>query len=95
MLARAAERFGFSGTGKRVDGYIGPGTAANIAASLGIVPDTQGNVFLSEVEFTTPSKMVRRWSPLLDLVGSFSTREQSAGRRVLEELLAQHRVTQL
>lgn len=94
MRVRAtAERFGLAGTSSGVDGYVGPGTSANIAASVGMVPDPQGNVTLREVEFQdalqdgTPVATVA-----LDLIESYATREQLAGRRVLEELLAQQQI---
>lgn len=91
MRTRAvAERFGLAGSASGVDGYVGPGTSGNIAASLGMVADPQGNVTLREVEF---QDALQAGSPAaavaLDLAESLSTREESAGRRVLEELLAQ------
>jgi hypothetical protein len=91
MAHRAtAERFGLAGNGSGTDGYVGPGTSVNIAASLGMVPDPQGNVVLREVEFQDALQAdVPVAAVALDLTEAVSTREQSAGRRVLEELLAQ------
>lgn len=94
MRTRAiADRFGLTSAASGVDGYVGSGTSANIAASLGMVPDPQGNVTLREVEF---QDALHDGAPVaavaLDLAESFSTRDQSAGRRVLEELLARQRV---
>lgn len=85
-----ADRFGLAGNGAGTDGYVGPGTSANIAASLGMVPDPQGNVVLREVAF---QDALQDGAPVaaiaLDLTEAIASREQSAGRRVLEELLAQ------
>lgn len=85
-----ADRFGLAGNGPGADGYVGPGTSANLAASLGMESDPEGKVTLREVSF---QDALREGAPVaavaLDLTESFSTREQSAGRRVLEELLAQ------
>jgi hypothetical protein len=86
-----ADRFGLAGNGNGVDGYVGPGTSANLAASLGMEPDPEGKVTLREVEFQDALRAGA--APVaavaLDLTESLATREQSAGRRVLEELLAQ------
>ena len=85
-----AERFGLASGGSGADGYVGPGTAANLAASLGMVEDREGKVVLREVEFQ--DALQQDGAPVaaiaLDLTESFAVREQSAGRRVLEELLA-------
>lgn len=91
MANRAtADRFGLAGNGPGIDGYVGPGTSVNIAASLGMVPDPQGSVTLREVGFQDALQGEAPMAAVaLDLTESFATREQSAGRRVLEELLAQ------
>lgn len=93
MRTRAiAERFGLASGAAGADGYVGPGTSANIAASLGMVPDPQGNVILREVEFQDALQgEVPVAAVALDLVESFAVRDLSAGRRVLEELLARQR----
>lgn len=75
-----AYRFGLSGKGSFVDGYVGTGTSGNLAASLGMERDPQGNVARREVDFqdalrvNTPVAAVA-----LDLCESFAIREQSAG----------------
>lgn len=85
-----AERFGLASGASGVDGYVGSGTASNLAASLGMEPDREGKVVLREVAFQDALRVkVPVAAVALDLTESTVSREHAAGRRVLEELLAQ------
>lgn len=90
-----ATRFGLAGGGGYAAGYVLKGDAAPLTDAFGLVDDPQGNVTIHEIEFgdafvddRTPVAAIA-----VDLLGSLSTRERSAGTRVLEELLRQHQGT--
>lgn len=84
-----AARFGLTGGSGLVEGYVMEGDAEQLAVAFGMVEDPEGNVIVREVEVVEPFAEDR--APLaavaVDLMGSLSTRERSAGRRVLMELL--------
>lgn len=84
-----AETFGMTGGSGIAEGYAKTGDAQALAASFGLVEDPNGNAIIHEVELDEPFKDGR--TPVaavaVDLMGSLATRERSAGRRVLEELL--------
>lgn len=84
-----AARFGLSGGGGFAEGYATAGDGEKFAAALGMVEDPTGHVVIRETALTEPFNSGR--TPLaavaVDLMDSLSTRERSAGIRVLEELL--------
>lgn len=84
-----AARFGLTGGSGIVEGYVMLGDAEQLAAALGMVEDPDGNAIVREVAFTEPFVDCR--APLaaiaVDLMGSLSTRERTAGQRVINELL--------
>lgn len=84
-----ATRFGLSGGGGFAEGYATAGDGEKFATALGMVEDPTGNVVIRETALTEPFNSGR--NPLaavaVDLMDSLSTRERSAGIRVLEELL--------
>lgn len=84
-----AARFGLTGGSGLVEGYVMEGDAQQLASAFGMVEDPDGNAIIREVELADP--FTEEHAPLaavaVDLMGSLSTRERSAGRRVLTELL--------
>lgn len=84
-----AARFGLTGGGGYAEGYLIKGDASPLVASFGLVEDPQGNVTIHEVEseeaFTDDRAPVAAIA--VDLMDSLTTRERSAGIRVLEQLL--------
>lgn len=91
--AGVARRFGLASGQARVDGYIGLGRADFIAGDFALVADPAGEIVLREADLhhvtqdgVTPPAVVA-----LDLMDSLDTRERSAGRRVLDELLTEYR----
>lgn len=83
------QRFGLTGGGGIVDGYVMSGDAGALKEAYGLIDDREGNVVLREV---TTSQAFTGGVPLaaiaLDLLESSVTRERSAGLRVLEELFS-------
>lgn len=83
------ERFGLTGSSGIVDGYVMSGDASALKEAYGLIDDREGNVVLREV---STSQAFTGGVPLaaiaLDLMESSSTRERSAGHRVLEELFS-------
>jgi hypothetical protein len=84
-----AETFGMTGGTGIAEGYVMAGDAQALADSFGLVEDPEGNAIVHEVELKEPFAEGR--APVaavaVDLMGSLATRERSAGRRVIEELL--------
>ncbi|MDJ0318977.1 helix-turn-helix domain-containing protein [Pseudarthrobacter sp. PS3-L1] len=84
-----AETFGMSGGGGIAEGYVMSGDAAALANAFGLVEDPDGNAIIHEVELAEPFTEGR--APVaavaVDLMRSLATRERSAGRRVVDELL--------
>lgn len=85
-----AERFGLAaGRGEGIEGYALPGDAEKLKKALGLVEDPRGNIVIHEAAFT--EAFTQPLAPLAaiaaDLTDSLGTRERSAGRRVLDELL--------
>ena len=78
-----------AGGGGIAEGYVMAGDAKALADSLGLVEDQSGNAIIHEVELVEPFAEGR--APVaavaVDLMGSLATRERSAGKRVIEELL--------
>ncbi|WP_244292931.1 DNA-binding protein [[Micrococcus luteus] ATCC 49442] len=87
--AAVAARFGLTGGSGLVEGYVMQGDAEHLAEALGMVEDPEGNAIVREVGVTEP--FAEGHAPLaaiaVDLMGSLSTRERSAGQRVINELL--------
>lgn len=87
--AGTAARFGLTGGGGYAEGYVLKGDATPLVDSFGLVEDPQGNVAIHEVE--SEEAFAGDRTPIaaiaVDLMGSLTTRERSAGTRVLEELL--------
>lgn len=84
-----AARFGLTGGSGTADGYAQIGHAAALRESYGLIEDREGNVVIREV---TVSRAFGEGKVLvaaiaLDLLESPATRERSAGRRVIKELL--------
>ncbi|WP_240630135.1 helix-turn-helix domain-containing protein [Specibacter cremeus] len=88
-----AERFGLAVGDAAVEGYVAEGDATELEAALGLRADTEGNVVIREVTATAAFRggQVPVAAIALDLMESPATRERSAGRRVLEELLHDRR----
>ena len=84
-----AARFGLTGGSGLVEGYVMEGDAQQLASAFGMVEDPDGNAIIREVELADPfaEDHVPLAAVAVDLMGSLSTRERSAGRRVLTELL--------
>ncbi len=87
---RVAERFELAGGGGGgIEGYALAGDADKFKKALGLAEDPRGNIVIHETAFT--EAVTAPLAPLAvvatDLMGSLGTRERSAGRRVLEELL--------
>jgi hypothetical protein len=84
-----AETFGMTGGSGIAEGYVMAGDAKALADAFGLVEDPGGNAIIHEVELEEPFTEGR--APVaavaVDLMGSLSTRERSAGKRVIEELL--------
>jgi excisionase family DNA binding protein len=84
-----AETFGMTGGSGIAEGYVMAGDAKVLADSFGLVEDPSGNAIIHEVELAEAFAEGR--APVaavaVDLMGSLATRERSAGRRVIEELL--------
>ena len=84
-----AETFGMAGGGGIAEGYVMAGDAKALADSLGLVEDQSVNAIIREVELVEPFAEGR--APVaavaVDLMGSLATRERSAGKRVIEEML--------
>lgn len=84
-----AARFGLTSGSGLVEGYVMQGDAEQLAEALGMVEDPEGNAIVREVAISEP--FAEGHAPLaaiaVDLMGSLSTRERSAGRRVINELL--------
>jgi excisionase family DNA binding protein len=84
-----AARFGLSGGGGIAEGYATVGDGEKFAKALGMVEEPSGNVVIRETALAEPFGTGR--TPLavvaVDLMDSLSTRERSAGIRVLTELL--------
>lgn len=84
-----ASRFGLAGGGGFIDGYVPAGVADEMADAYYMEEYPNGNVTLREVEFEDALSLeVPIAAIALDLAESLATREQSAGRSVLKELLA-------
>lgn len=91
--AEVARRFGLASGHTRVDGYVGIGRADSIAADFALTADPAGDIVLREADLNhvtqdgiTPLAVVA-----LDLMDSLATRERSAGKRMLAELLTKYR----
>ncbi|GAA4376079.1 helix-turn-helix domain-containing protein [Paeniglutamicibacter cryotolerans] len=84
-----AARFSLSGGGGFAEGYATAGDGEKFANALGLVEDPNGNVVIRETTRTEPfTSSHTPWAAVaVDLMDSLSTRERSAGIRVLEELL--------
>ncbi|MGY5036042.1 hypothetical protein ACWC9U_35600 [Streptomyces sp. 900116325] len=86
-----AERFGVTtGHHEGVEGYVQAAHVEAIADAFGLVPDLEGDVTLrvvSEVSPVLAEGAVPVAVVAADLMESLSTRECSAGARVLQELL--------
>ncbi|WP_427019370.1 helix-turn-helix domain-containing protein (plasmid) [Pseudarthrobacter sp. P1] len=84
-----AETFGMSGGSGIAEGYVMAGDARALADAFGMVEDADGNAIIHEVDLTDPFAEGR--APIaaiaVDLMASLATRERSAGRRVINELL--------
>ncbi|WP_417219801.1 helix-turn-helix domain-containing protein [Arthrobacter sp.] len=85
----AALRFGLATGHRQVDGYVGAGTAEALAKAFALTTDPAGDIVLREADLMyVPSSEVAPIAAIaLDLMDSLSTRERSAGERVLDELL--------
>lgn len=84
-----AARFGLSSGIGAAEGYATAGDGDKFATALGMVQDPAGNVVIYETPLTEPfnSGQTPMAAVAVDLMDSLSTRERSAGIRVLEELL--------
>lgn len=84
-----ARRFGLTQGGSTADGYVMSGDAQRLRDGFGLTEDLGGNVAIREVSFADPfaGGRVPIAAVAVDLTESPGTREQNAGRRVLEELL--------
>lgn len=86
-----AERFGLTtGHHEGVDGYVQAAHVEALADAFGLVPDLEGDVTLRVVSEVSPARAegaVPVAVVAVDLMESLSTRERSAGARVLQELL--------
>ena len=87
--AETARLFGLTEGAGTADGYVMAGDAVRLQEGLGLIDDREGNVTIREVTLNAPfaAGSVPIAAVALDLLESPGTREQSAGRRVLEELL--------
>jgi len=86
-----AERFGLTtGHHEGVDGYVHTAHVEALVDAFGLVPDLEGDVTLRVVSEVSPA-LAEGTVPVAvvaaDLMESLSTRERSAGARVLQELL--------
>ncbi|WP_240484203.1 hypothetical protein [Pseudarthrobacter sulfonivorans] len=84
-----AKRFGLSGGSGTADGYARSGDAEALQDAYGLIEDREGNVTIREVTVTGAfaDGKVPVAAIALDLLESPATRERSAGRRVIKELL--------
>ena len=84
-----AARFGLTGGSGLVEGYVVQGDAEQLALAFGMAEDPEGNVVIHEVNVTEPfaAGHVPVAAIAVDLMGSLSIRERSAGQRVIRELL--------
>ncbi|MBO1269904.1 hypothetical protein [Arthrobacter cavernae] len=84
-----SDRFGLTVGVGSAEGYAMAGTAETLQAAYGLIEDRDGNVVIREVTvagaFTGGKVPVAAIA--LDLLESPATRERSAGRRVIRELL--------
>jgi excisionase family DNA binding protein len=83
------ERFGLTGGAGTAEGYAGAGDADALQDAYGLIEDREGNVVIREVTVTGAfaDGKVPVAAIALDLLESPATRERSAGRRVIKELL--------
>lgn len=83
-----AARFGLSGGTGIADGYVTFGDAEALKEAYGLIEDREGNIVVREVSI---SQAFANGVPLaavaLDLLESPATRERSAARQVIEDLL--------
>lgn len=84
-----AERFGLTGGTGVAEGYALSGDANALRDGYGLIEDQHGNVVIREVASAAPfvGGKVPVAAVALDLLESAGTRERSAGRRVIRELL--------
>jgi excisionase family DNA binding protein len=84
-----AERFGLTGGAGTAEGYARTGDAEAFRDAYGLIEDREGNVVIREVTVTEAfaAGKVPIAAIALDLLESPATRERSAGRRVIKELL--------
>lgn len=84
-----ATRFGLTEGAGTADGYVMRGDADRLRDGFGLIEGSEGNVTIREVSFAEPfaGGRVPLAAVAADLTESPGTREQSAGRRVLEKLL--------
>lgn len=84
-----AATFGMTGGTGLAEGYVMAGDAEALADAFGMVKDPAGNAIIHEVELAEPFSEGR--APVaaiaVDLMASLATREKSAGRRIIDELL--------
>ncbi|WAP51426.1 helix-turn-helix domain-containing protein [Arthrobacter sp. ATA002] len=84
-----AERFGLTGGAAVAEGYALVGDANALRDAYGLIENQQGNVVIREVASSAPfaGGKVPLAAVALDLLESAGTRERSAGRRVIQEML--------
>lgn len=84
-----AATFGMTGGTGLAEGYVMTGDARALADAFGMVEDPAGNAIIHEVDLAEPFSGGR--APVaaiaVDLMASLATRENSAGRRVIDGLL--------
>ncbi|GAA4028477.1 hypothetical protein GCM10023063_07510 [Arthrobacter methylotrophus] len=72
-----------------LDHETGGGQTRQLADALGMVEDPDGSAIIHEVDFSEPFEEVK--APVaaiaVDLMDSLTTRERSAGRRIIDGLL--------
>lgn len=89
----AALRFGLASGHRHVDGYVGVGATESLTKAFALTPDPAGDIVLREADlkYIPAADVAPAAAIALDLMDSLSTRERSAGERVLNELLDRFR----
>lgn len=84
-----ANSFGLAAGSETSEGYAKTGFIANNALKLGLREEADGDILIRELEFIQPVEdgQVPVAAVAVDLMDSMATRERSAGRIKLEELL--------